>query len=58
MFSSFTGAITEFKVLTESGQDITVRAPSRVAAEQRHVLMHADPVVCRILPDSKIDAGA
>ncbi len=58
MFSSFTGAITEFKVLTESGQDITVRAPSRVATDQRHVVMYADPVVCRILPDSKIDAGS
>jgi iron(III) transport system ATP-binding protein len=58
VFSSFTGAITEFKVLTESGQDITVRAPSRAATAQRHVVMRADPAVCRILPDSRIDAGA
>jgi iron(III) transport system ATP-binding protein len=58
MFSSFTGAITEFKAVTESGQDITVRAPSREATDQRHVVMRADPLVCRILPASSIDAGA
>jgi iron(III) transport system ATP-binding protein len=57
MFSSFTGAITEFKVLTESGQEIIVRGPSRAAIGERHVVMHADPVVCRVLPDSRIDAG-
>ncbi len=57
MFSSFTGAITEFKVLTESGQDITVRGPSRTAIGQRHVVMHAKPDVCRVLPGSRIDAG-
>jgi len=58
MFSSFTGAVTEFKVLTESGQGITVRAPSRDATGQRHVVMHAEPMVCRVLPDSRVSAGA
>ncbi|PEG39983.1 Fe3+/spermidine/putrescine ABC transporter ATP-binding protein [Mycolicibacterium agri] len=57
MFASFTGAITEFKVVTESGQDIIVRGPSRTAIGQRHVVMCADPAVCRILPDSRIDAA-
>jgi iron(III) transport system ATP-binding protein len=56
MFSSFTGAITEFKVLTECGQEIIVRGPSRAAIGERHVVMHADPVVCRVLPNSRIDA--
>lgn len=57
MYASFTGAITDFKVLTESGQEIIVRGPSRTAIGQRHVVMRAEPGVCRILPDSRIDAA-
>jgi iron(III) transport system ATP-binding protein len=56
MYASFTGAITDFKALTESGQEIVVRGPSRTAIGQRHVVMCAEPRVCRVLPDSRIDA--
>ncbi|KWX66607.1 ABC transporter ATP-binding protein [Mycobacterium sp. NAZ190054] len=52
MFASFTGAITEFKVITDSGQELTVRSPSRGAIARRHVIMHAEREVCRILPES------
>ncbi|CAN5386091.1 ABC transporter ATP-binding protein [soil metagenome] len=58
MFSSFTGAITEFKVVTESGQEVTVRTPSRYATQERNVVMRAERGVCRILPESRLDTRA
>jgi iron(III) transport system ATP-binding protein len=57
IFASFTGAITECKVVTESGQDIVVRTPSRTAIGKRRLVLHAEPAVCRVLPDSRVDAG-
>ncbi|MCU1661749.1 MAG: hypothetical protein JWR58_1814 [Pseudonocardia sp.] len=54
MLSSFTGAITDFRVVTESGQEISVRSPSRNASKERYLFMHAPAAICRLLPRSGV----